>query len=203
MYRLVALSTLGLAVAAGGPILYFKSKENWTGFHQDLARQTAAAARLAASKDSGQLPLEGAPVRNLAEVLRFDVTADWVLKRWPRVTVGMSDLQLHGYRVPLVTGTEANDLAGSLTYYFGSDQRVERITFRGTTGNTRELVELLTTRYRFARRLTNDPGLFVYEGLSRKGVRPSVLEFRLSPVVVANDPFHRFDVQLSIERPTS
>ena len=46
------------------------------------------------------------PLPSLAEVLRLDVTVEWVLQRWPRVTTGLPQLQLQGYRVPLVTGTK-------------------------------------------------------------------------------------------------
>ncbi len=61
-------------------------------------------------------------------MLRFDVTVEWVMQRWPRVSTGLPYLQLQGYRVPLVTGTKVADLAGSLTYYFNARQQVQRIT---------------------------------------------------------------------------
>jgi len=59
-----------------------------------------------------------------------------VISRWPRVSAGLAELQLQGYRVPLVSGTTANDLAGALTYYFNSRQQVQRITFQGTTATS-------------------------------------------------------------------
>ena len=107
--------------------------------------------------------LEGTPVGDLREVLRFDITPDWIVTRWPRVSAGLAHLELQGYRVPLVTGTTEEDLAGALTYYFNPQQQLQRITFYGTTGNTRRLVDLVVREYGFARRLTNDPGVFVFE----------------------------------------
>ena len=50
--------------------------------------------------------LQGRPrSRSLDEVLRFDLTPDWILHRWPRVSTGLAQLDLQGYRVPLVSGT--------------------------------------------------------------------------------------------------
>ena len=118
------------------------------------------------------------PSPSLAEVLRFDVTVDWVMQRWPRVSTGLPYLQLQGYRVPLVTGTGVADLAGSLTYYFNAQQQVQRITFRGTTGDPSALVALLAGRYHFARRLTNDPGVVLYEAVDSSNQPAGSLKIR-------------------------
>ena len=88
------------------------------------------------------------PVVDLSEALRFEVTSAWVLGRWPRVTAGLPDEDLQGYRVALVTGTREDDLAGSLTYYFNKHQRCQRITFQGTTGDARKLIAYLTQSLR-------------------------------------------------------
>ena len=112
------------------------------------------------------------PLPSLAEVLRFDVTVEWILRRWPRVTTGLPYLQLQGYRVPLVTGTGMSDVAGSLTYYFNAQQQVQRITLRGTTGDPSVLASILTSRYRFARRLTNDPGVVLSTRPSIRAIVP-------------------------------
>jgi hypothetical protein len=145
--------------------------------------------------------LEGAPARDLGEVFRFDVTPGWVLNRWPRVSTGLAQIQFQGYRVPLVTGTSEADLAGILTYYFNAHQQVERITFKGTTGDLRNLVDLLTTRYHFARRLINDPGLLLYEAVKADGQPAGSLRARSATIVTTADPYHRFDLDLVIERP--
>ena len=48
------------------------------------------------------------------------------MRRWPRVTT-VPQFALAGLRVPLVTGTQIDDLAGSLTYYFDRTDQVQRI----------------------------------------------------------------------------
>jgi hypothetical protein len=138
--------------------------------------------------------------QDLAEVLRFEVTAAWILGRWPSVSTGLSQLDLQGYRVPMVTGAAEDDLAGALTYYFNSRQQVQRITFYGTTGDPDKLIRLLAARYRFGRRLTNDPSLFRYEVAEPKGPPKSHLDIRL---VRPTLPAQRFDVSLLIERPAA
>lgn len=200
-----------LLAAAGGPVVYFTGSDYWETLRQwwapkgrtpavDLASYNAPPEDPAAAPQA--LPVEGTRVGHLGEVLRFNVTSGWVLQRWPRVSTGLAELPLQGYRVPLVTGTKATDLAGSLTYYFNSQQQVQRITFQGTTGDARELVRLLTTRYEFARRLTNDPGLFVYEVAHPGGKPVSVLKIRPARVVKSSDPRQRFEVDLVMERPS-
>lgn len=145
-------------------------------------------------------PRSALPIADMAEVFRFDVTPGWVVDRWPTVSVGLSQLPLQGYRVPLVTGGREDDLAGALTYYFNSRQQLERITFQGTTGDAGRLLQLLAARFRFGRRFTNDPGIFQFEVPEPGGSPKSVLHLRM---VRPNEPARRFDVTLSIERPTA
>lgn len=203
-----------VAVAAGGPIMFFKAPDMWSkvrdtvaGFVSPKAQAGDArpvAATTASTAGPAKAPepvLEGPPVQDLAEVLRFDVSTGWVMSRWARVSTGMAQLQLQGYRVPLVTGTAKDDLAGSLTYYFNPQQQVQKITFNGTTGDVTKLVRLLTTRHSFVRRLANDSGLFVYEVPGEKGDVRSVLRIRPTGVVKSNEPYQRFHVDLMMERP--
>ncbi len=147
------------------------------------------------------LRLEGPAPLELAEAFRFDVTTGWILTRWPRVSAGLAELQLQGYRVPLVTGTGQDDLAGALTYYFNPRQQVQRITFQGTTGDARKLIHFLAAQHRFGRRLTNDPRIFRYEAPGPGGEPASWLEIRPARVVKSSEPHRRFEVALLIERP--
>lgn len=162
-----------------------------------------AAFSMGAKDGSAAGPILGIagepPARiDLAEVLRFDVTPDWVMQRWPWVSAGLSQLPLQGYRVPLVTGTAPEDVAGALTYYFNAHQRAERITLEGTTGDPSGLLKVLIGRYGFGRRLTNDPGLFRYEVPVPRGPVKSYLDIRL---VQPNDPHRRYQIELVIVRP--
>jgi len=216
MFRLVWLAGLVLAAAAFGPYLLSKAPEYFRPAGNSAPGGTAggigaaqpgeapdpAAGQGVTATAAGKLPpVEGPEVRSLAEVFRFDVSPAWVLARWPQVPTGLAQLQYQGYRVPLVTGTAPDDLAGSLTYYFNAHQQVERIVFRGTTGDARKLVALLVQRYGFVRRLTNDPGIFLYESVQPDGKTKSVLRIRPADVVRADDPNHRFQVDLTLQRP--
>ena len=196
-------------VAVGGPVAFFSAGNWWKSFRQSMAApqsKDAATDPLTAAIGTtpGQPPkptIEGPPVADLAEVFRFDVTPAWVTQRWPRVSTGLANLQLEGYRVALVSGTRPTDLAGALTYYFNSTHQVQQITFRGTTGDTSNLVRMLTSRYRLARKITNDPGTIVYEAVNPAGKATSMLRIRQAAVVKLDDPNRRYVVELVLERP--
>jgi len=196
-------------LAAISPIAFFSGSEWWSKVTASLSSSTSDEAPGELGElDPGVLPegadaagIAGAPVQDFGEVLRFDVTPDWVVRRWPRVSAGLAHLELQGYRVPLVTGTAEDDLAGALTYYFNPRQQVQRITFYGTTGDTSKLVALVTSRFGFARRLTNDASMFLFE-IPGLGGRPgSSLWIRPARVLKASDSRRRFEVALVVERP--
>jgi hypothetical protein len=147
------------------------------------------------------VPVEGAPVRSLVEVLQFGVAPEWVLSRWPHVTTGLAQLQLQGYRVALVTGTAEYDVAGALTYYFNPQQQCQRITFRGSTGDPRQLIAAVASQHQMARRAMNDPGLVVWESPHLASEPASTLRVRAAPIVKASDPYRRYEVDLVLERP--
>ena len=214
MYKKIALCGLGLVAAVGCPWLCYKVAEMTSQLGKSGNAPAVALAgpggTTAAGPHGTPAPLppgatgttsDGVPIYPLADALRFDLTPQVVMNRWPRVTTGLAELQLHGYRVPLVTGTADADVAGSLTYYFNPRQQVQRISLRGTTGDVRQLTGFLTARYKFAYRMTNDPGLWLFERVNSSGKRTSFAEIRPAPVLKANDPRHRFDVTLVIERP--
>jgi hypothetical protein len=215
----------GLMVAAGGPVTMFTAsdlaggvKQSWfaatatapgspsqTAPESDpTSAQSADAANPALAEPlspAGPSASEGFPTPSLAEVLRFDVSVEWILQRWPRVSTGLPYLQMQGYRVPLVTGTSLTDLAGSLTYYFNAHQQAVRIAFRGTTGDPRVLVGLLTSRHHFARRLTNDPGVVMFEAVDASNQPIGSLKIRSAQVIKVDQPYSRFEIDLAMDRP--
>jgi hypothetical protein len=140
--------------------------------------------------------IEGPPVTDLGEVIRFDATPNWVISRWSRVSTAAAGPDLQGYRVALVTGTREDDIAGALTYYFNRQQRVQRITFQGTTGDARRLVGLVMSRYGFEPQ-QSDPSVYLYQ--VRWNGRPlSELQVRPARVVTAGAAHSRYDVALEI-----
>ena len=88
-----------------------------------------------------------------------------------------------------------------MTYYFNAEQKLYQITFVGTTGDPRPLIGLLTNRFHLARRLVNDPGLVVYEAVHYNNQPASSLQIRLAPLAQPSEPYRRYDVKLSVERP--
>ncbi len=218
MFRHSAFYLLILGAAVGIP--YFSTQWNNSGqlFGSKSATAEAgpngdpATTGTVASINGSGLPINGAapqtplgptgqttapPVVDLAEAIRLDVTAAWVLGRWPRVTAGLPDADLQGYRVALVTGTREDDLAGSLTYYFNKHARCQRITFQGTTGDARRLIAYLSQRYGFKQQTSNDPNLYLYQ-IRWNGTPLSELHIRPARVIKADAPMARFEVLLAL-----
>lgn len=195
-----------LAGAVGAPYLVSTGVEKLTSPESDSAQASLAPAMGAISPDTAaeaaSLPAAGqaAPTVPMEEVFRLDHTTGWVLAHWPRVSAGLAELDMQGYRVPLVSGGQPDDLAGSLTYYFNKRQRVQRITFFGSTGDARRLVALVALRLGFVREIAADPSLFLYRVRENRKV---ISELRIKPssVVRSDSPYTRFDVALLIERP--
>ena len=218
----ILLYGAGLALAIGGPIGLFSTngflagvRKSWfstSSATADAPSQPASSGLYAGtSQETGvdkshgargnQLGRAATDTPGLADVLRFDVTVPWVTQHWPRVSSGLSEVRLQGYRVPLVTGAGITDVAGSLTYYFDARQQAQRITLRGTTGNPTALVELLRSRFHFTRRLVNDPGLILFEAVDPNNQPAGSLKIRSAPVIKANQPYTRYEVDLVVDRP--
>lgn len=148
------------------------------------------------------VPIEGTPTHSLAEVLRMDITREWVYQRWARKTTGLTDPEMFGVRVPLVTGTKLTDLAGSLSYYFNRQGQVQRISFRGWTGDATQLVNFLTSQYGFKRGQSPFPGEQLYQITWNNRVQ-SQLRTRPDTVLWATSPHNSVLVELELERPGS
>ncbi len=163
---------------------------------QKLARDYPALRPDAAA------PWEGPAVVDLAEVVRFDVSPSWVIQRWPRVMNNRHGSEnLQAYRVPLVTGPKAADLAGSLTYYFDESPTLQGIQFVGTTGDTAPLEKFLTQQHGLKRQKSSDPGQVVYEQ-QRDGKAVSQLLVKNFPVIDASLPQTRYRVEFVLQRPS-
>jgi hypothetical protein len=215
-------------ICAGGPVAWFSGPKWWSGLTTSLASRpsttpaagtasevkplpateapdlpAAPAPASAASAATGPVPAspDGPPLHAMAEVFRFDISPRWIADNWPRVSTALGQLQLQGFRVPLVTGPAEDDIAGALTYYFNPWQKLQRITFIGTTGDVRKLITMLSAQFGFARRLTNDPGQFIYEVQDPAGKATSALWIRHVPVLKASKPRERYEINLTIERP--
>jgi hypothetical protein len=147
-------------------------------------------------------PLEGPHANRLEEVIRMDVTKEWVFARWPRKSTAVAHADWFGIRVPLVTGTNINDLAGSLTYYFDASGLVQHITFRGRTGDTKRLVALVTRYFRLEHQSPEVAGEQLYQ-VRWNGRVQSELRTRPAPVLWSSSPHTSFKVEMELARPGS
>jgi hypothetical protein len=135
-------------------------------------------------------------------VLRFDITKDWVYQRWERKSTALADLDLFGVRVPLVTGKQVYDIAGSLTYFFGADGRVKRISFRGRTGDTTQLAMLLHQRFGLQAVPSGIAGQQLLQVRQGEDVI-SELRTQTAPVLWSNSPHESFSVEFELQDPAT
>jgi hypothetical protein len=133
------------------------------------------------------------------QALNFNVTKDWVYRSWDRKSTGPTDLGLFAVRVPLVSGTQKASLAGSLTYYFNTQDQVEHLSFRGRTGDPSRLVRFLMQNYQL-QPISSQPGEQIYQ-LGDSGGIISELRTRPEPIVANSHGAH--SVELELARPGS
>jgi Family of unknown function (DUF6690) len=194
--------------AAGASYLYshgdlVKNISPATWVSEEGADAAAAAAgpaeveRLAAAPKEDVIAVPGPEVTDLGKIFRFDLSPQSIAQRWSRVSTGLSDAHLQGYRVPLVTGTADNDLAGSLTYYYDARPRMRRITFLGTTGNPQRLVGFLAKYYGFRQSQNGNPRVTVYQARA-----PIVGKLQVLPAEVLDkhQSATNYRVELVLER---
>lgn len=153
----------------------------------------------AAPLPANPAPVESARFQSVDQLLRFDVTKEWVYRNWDRKSTGPTDVGLFGVRVPLVMGTQRTALAGSLTYFFNSYGQVEHISFRGRTADTSQLVNFLVRTYEF-QRVAGPVGEQVYQVTRRSRVQ-SELRTRPEPVIESTSPHESIAVELELARP--
>lgn len=210
-----------LASAAGGPYFLYETDtgkaaretvgDAWGGASADEVSQTGYAADSpdslsqaylnnplnSAAIESNPLGLVQTPVTHFGEVLRFDITPGWVVGRFPRVTTVLAELNLDGLRVPLVTGSQPSDVAGTLTYYFDRYQRLQRVKLHGVTGDPNRCVAELQRYYQFQQEPALGGGLYM---LKWNGQPASVLQVAPAPVIYADAPYSRFNVFLELNQ---
>lgn len=158
-----------------------------------------AASMVLPGRPAVPTQIEGPRFGKFTDVFRFDITPAWVLGRWSRVSTAPGELDQQGYRVPLVTGTAHDDIAGALTYYFDARDQLVRISFSGTTGDTRRLVRTLTSAYGLERQGAQPPVVAHFE-VTRSG-KTSTLDLTVPPVVAGHRPHERFRVDLELYHP--
>lgn len=144
--------------------------------------------------------LAGGPFRDFRDILRFDATPAWVTAQFSRVTTVLADPQLQGLRVPVVTGAKPDDLAGTITYYFTAEHRLQRISFNGFTGDPTRLVSLMLAHYHLSPDHSLGAGGYSY---GWNGSPSSLMKITPTPVIYSESPNSRFTVFLELNQPNS
>ena len=85
-----------------------------------------------------------------------------------------------------------------MTYYFDSNKRAQKITFRGWTGNSAVLLRLLSEQYGFKPQPTQWAGLFTSQ--NRNGTT-GVLAMKHPNVISADNPSQQIALMLEINNP--
>lgn len=142
--------------------------------------------------------LVGSQVRDLREVLRFDISDTWVTSRFARVSTISANLNLEAFRVPIVTGTQTTDLAGTLTYYFDNSGTVQRITVHGFTGNPNQLIQTMTSFYGLRTEPNLEAGVYTRRW---NGTPVHFLRLTHAPVVYADAVHQKYTVFLELNQP--
>lgn len=200
-----------LGAAVGGPIIATKAPDMlpaWPAASQKAGPVSHAtdawgnpASPIGPNSDlySSPAPLEGMPNVSLAQVLRMDITKDWVYRNWARKSTGLADPDLFGIRVPVVTGTQMTDVAGAVSYYFNANGRADRIRLRGRTADTTEIVRLAQSYYGMQFR-QGAPGEQLLQTAEGNRVL-SELRTRPEPVLWSTEPHSSFLIEMEINRP--
>lgn len=199
-YAVSRMSPSGESVKTSG----VGSSSSWFGSSGSSARLNSLALPSlvgGANTNDNQATLEGAQYYRLDQVLRFDLTRDWVYSNWARKSTGLSDPQMFGIRVPLVTGTDMTDLAGSLTYYFNREGQVQHISFHGRTADTTKLVQFLIRTYKLAP--VEAPAGEKWYQVKRGSLVLSQLRTWPESVLWSTSPHGSIVVELELERPGS
>ncbi len=213
---------VGLIAATAGPYLYSKGDvasikqhiSDWFGQHvgydqplsvsgpevtTDSTEQNATATAPSIFQPPGVSPVAVHDHSKLAfhQFFDFAITPDVVVQNWPRVSTSLADMQMSGMRVALVTGTNPDDLHGSLSYYFDQHRRLQRLTFQGRSGDARKLIVLLTQYHGFRANESLGAGFYAKRWNGRIA---SALWIEHAPLIDEQSSHSRLSVMLEINR---
>jgi hypothetical protein len=142
--------------------------------------------------------LVGTRVDDLRKVIRFDATPEKVIAHFSRVSTVLADLSLQGLRVPVVTGTQATDLAGTMTYYFDKSGQAQRISLHGFTGDPSKLIQTLTQHYELQHEPSIEAGVYTKRW---NGQPVNFLRITHAPVVRTEAVHQKYTVFLELNHP--
>ncbi len=173
--------------------------DRWLGADASLPESNTATVDQASPNRSTTTgpSLVGGGGQDIRQVLRFDIDPRWVTEYWSHVETFSAERNLLGMRVPIVTGTQAHDVAGSLTYFFDTRHRLQRVVLHGRTGDERPLVQFAEQAFG----LRAEPALAAGLYIARWNGEPhNILYARFAPLVRSDVPHSRFDVWMEINQ---
>ena len=136
--------------------------------------------------------------RDFREVFRFDANTQWLQNNWPRISIVASREDYTGYRVPLVTGPNPDDLTGSLTFYFDRTNMCQRISFSGVVSDPNRLLRFARDTFQMQPEQRLGPGIYTTE-VARQ-VR-SLLAIESPKVLYADQSQQTLNVTLELNNP--
>ncbi|MFN9182660.1 MAG: DUF6690 family protein [Planctomycetota bacterium] len=203
---------LMLAGALGMPVLLVNDRNGQPLPMVQTQDQTAAALAgfpipgpvtayypgTALGPDLSAQPLQFMPVQDLGQVFRFDWTPEMITQRWERVSVIEEGDGLRGMRVAFVSGVNTTDIHGSLTFYFDAGKVLQRIGFRGWTGDPTAIAGLVQNAYQMQPKRSNLSGCYTSSSWGRtKGV----MLLKPPAVIRAELPQQRMAILLDLVNP--
>lgn len=181
---------------AGDSITFFFSSDD----DADSIGMVTQESMLTANPTGNTPHLDGGVIDQFEDVMNMNITPTWITQRWARISTNIQSGQWEGYRVPIVTGEQTDDLAGALTYYFDDQQQLQRIAFRGTTGEPQRIIRMLQQKFHLTKRPTALIGLYI-KSQNRRPV--SVLMITQSPHAdTHNNTYSQYTIQFELNRPS-
>ena len=181
---------------AGDSITFFFSSDD----DADSIGMVTQESMLTANPTGNTPHLDGGVIDQFEDVINMNITPTWITQRWARISTNIPSGQWEGYRVPIVTGEQTDDLAGALTYYFDDQQQLQRIAFRGTTGEPQRIIRMLQQKFHLTKRPTALIGLYI-KSQNRRPV--SVLMITQSPHAdTHNNTYSQYTIQFELNRPS-
>ena len=182
----------------GDSITDFFASDNDTDAIGVVTQESALTAN-----PTGNTPhLDGGVIGRFGDIINMNITPKWITQRWARVSKNIQSGPWQGCRVPIVTGEKTNDLAGALTYYFDNQQQLQRIAFRGTTGEPQRIITMLQQEFHLTKRPTSLTGLYI-KSQNRRPVSVLMIT-RLPHAATQNDAarYSQYTIQFELNRPS-
>lgn len=168
----------------------------------DAVKTVTQESMLTANPTGDNPHLDGGVIGRFEDVINMNITPDWITQRWARVSKNIQSGQWQGYRVPIVTGEKPDDLAGALTYYFDKKQQLQRIAFRGTTGDPQRIITMMQHTFRLTKRPTPLNGLYI-KSQNRRPVSVLMITRSLEAAKHTDATrYSQYTIQFELNRPS-